>query len=271
MIQLSEQQFEDLHKLELELLLEVDRICKKCNIKYTLYAGTVLGAVRHKGFIPWDDDADTAMLRQDYDKFCEVCEKELDSERFYLQYHKNTKGYRWGYAKLRRKNTLYLRQFQDHLPYEQGVSMDIFPMDNVPNNKILRDISNFKCFCIRKILYSPVGMKQAKSGLMRFVYKTIFSAFGERVFKMHEKHIEQTKKLNSDWVRVLTFPTATKHNGYKKKWFVETEPMTFENTTLVGMKHADEYLTFAYGDYMTPPEPKDRKVHPAVEVNFVVD
>lgn len=97
----------------------------------------MLGAVRHGGYIPWDDDADVALLREEYEKFREACKTELDTSRFYFQDHRNTKGYRWGYGKLRRKNTLFLREHQEHMPYKQGIFIDIFPLDSVPDNYIL--------------------------------------------------------------------------------------------------------------------------------------
>lgn len=127
---------EDLRQMQvilLELLLEVDRICRKREIKYMLSSGTLLGAVRHKGFIPWDDDLDVTMLRSEYDRFCEACEEDLDRSRFFLQTHKNTPGYRWGYAKLRRVGTEYVRAGQEHMDYPTGVFIDIFPRDNVPD------------------------------------------------------------------------------------------------------------------------------------------
>ena len=93
MIHLTDIQLRRLQMIELELLQEVDRICSKCNIHYNIIAGTLLGAVRHGGFIPWDDDADVALLRPEYEKFCEACEKELDTDRFYFQDHRNTPGY----------------------------------------------------------------------------------------------------------------------------------------------------------------------------------
>ena len=85
MIKLTEAQLRRVQKIELEMLVEVDRICRKCGIKYCIIAGTLLGAVRHKGFIPWDDDADVAMLRQEYERFRDACEKELDESRFEFQ------------------------------------------------------------------------------------------------------------------------------------------------------------------------------------------
>ena len=113
MLQLDDRQLRQLQMIELEMLVEVDRICKKCGIQYNIIAGTLLGAVRHGGFIPWDDDADVAMLRPEYEKFRKACKTELDTTRFYFQDHRNTRGYRWGYGKLRRKNTLFLRENQE--------------------------------------------------------------------------------------------------------------------------------------------------------------
>ena len=94
--------------IQLEMLEEVDRICKKCGIKYNIIAGTLLGAVRHGGYIPWDDDADIAMLRPEYERFRIAVRTELDTTKFYFQDNRRTRAYRWGYGKLRRKNTLFL-------------------------------------------------------------------------------------------------------------------------------------------------------------------
>ena len=101
MIHLDGSSLRQLQLLELELLLEVDRICRKCGIHYTIIAGTMLGAVRHRGFIPWDDDVDAALLRPEYERFREECRTELDADRFYFQDHTATPGYRW-YAAERR-------------------------------------------------------------------------------------------------------------------------------------------------------------------------
>ena len=88
-----------LQMIELEILTEIDRICRKNNIHYSLTGGTLLGAVRNGGFIPWDDDADISMLRSEYRKFQKACKTDLDEDRFYFQDIESTKGYRWGYGK----------------------------------------------------------------------------------------------------------------------------------------------------------------------------
>ena len=182
MIELDKKTLRNLQLTELELLEEVDRICKKCNIHYNIIAGTLLGAVRHGGFIPWDDDADVALLRSEYEKFRKACETELDTTRFYFQDHRNTPGYRWGYGKLRRKDTVFLREHQEHMPYEQGVFIDIFPLDYVPENYGVRRVHNFVCFLYRKFFWSEVGRVADKNPFMRGLY-TVMSKVPEQTLK----------------------------------------------------------------------------------------
>lgn len=190
---------EDLRKLQmiqLEMLLEVDRICKKHNIKYCIIAGTLLGAVRHRGFIPWDDDADVAMLRTEYEKFCKVCEFELDKSRFYFQNHKNTKEYRWGYAKIRRVGTEFIRKGQEHLKYPSGIFLDVFPLDNVPDNIYLRKFHNILCTLIRKMQWSKVGARVDKNIFMRILY-TILSLIPKKFIFIFYDFLVLMRKLHN--------------------------------------------------------------------------
>lgn len=99
MIELDATTLRKLQMTELEMLKEVDRICRKYDIKYSLDGGTLLGAIRHNGFIPWDDDADVVMLRPEYIRFYKACKKELDKDKFFLQDFRTDLDYRWGYSK----------------------------------------------------------------------------------------------------------------------------------------------------------------------------
>ena len=185
MVELDRKNLRRLQMIELEMLLEVDRICRKHHIPYNIIGGTLLGSVRHRGFIPWDDDADLAMMRKDYMKFRKICRKELDNSKYYFQDAEVTDGYRWSYGKLRRKDTLFLREYQEHMPYEQGVFIDIFPVDHVPDAYLPRAVYNFMCFCVRKILWSEVGKYQEQNMLKRKIYQLLSRIPAKDVIHCH--------------------------------------------------------------------------------------
>lgn len=263
----------DLRKIQLiqlEMLREVDRICKKCNIHYNIIAGTLLGAVRHKGFIPWDDDADVAMERFEYERFRKACATELNKDKFYFQDHRNTKGYRWGYGKLRRKNTLFLRENQEDMPYDQGIFIDIFPLDSIPDNYILRSLFNLEAFVMRKCLWSKVGKKADKSPVKRFVYMLLDKIDDRVVFLHYHSMIRRCQKKygNSRMVRIITYPTPNNEWGYLKCWYKNSCEIEFEGYMFLGIKDYDSYLTFKFGEYMILPDLNHRKIHPVSDLQL---
>ncbi|BBF44129.1 lipopolysaccharide cholinephosphotransferase LicD1 [Lachnospiraceae bacterium KM106-2] len=262
MIEIEQEVLKKIQAVQLEMLVEVDRICKKCTIHYNIIAGTLLGAVRHGGYIPWDDDADIAMLREEYEKFRRACQTELDKTRFYFQDHRNTKGYRWGYGKIRRKDTLFLRENQEHMPYEQGIFIDIFPLDGVPDNYYLRSLKNFECFCIRKILWSKVGKIADKNLFMRKWYQILDKIPEEKIFHYYHGMIRKANVRKTQMVRILMFPTPNKEYGYYRKWYENSGEIVFEQIVFQGIADYDSYLSFKFGDYMELPPIEQRKIHP---------
>ncbi len=261
MLELDDVTLRRLQMIELELLAEVHRICEKCGIHYNIIAGTLLGAVRHKGFIPWDDDADVAMMRPEYEKFRKICRTELDRTRFYFQDQRNTPGYRWGYGKLRRKNTLFLRERQEHMPYNQGVFIDIFPLDYVPHNMILRRLHNMRCFLYRKFFWAEAGRKADQSPAMRLLYSMMCRVPEQILKKSFYRFICKSNQKKSGWVRILTFPTPNKAYGYRVEWYLHSEEFLFEGRKFWGIRDYDDYLSFKYGDYRELPPQEERKVH----------
>lgn len=262
MIEIKQDTLRQIQMIQLEMLVEVDRICRKCGIKYNIIAGTLLGAVRHGGYIPWDDDADVALLRPEYEKFRQAVKTELDATRFYFQDHRRTRGYRWGYGKLRRKNTLFLREHQEHMPYQQGVFIDIFPLDGVPDNYILRSIKNFECFCVRKILWSKVGQVAEKGILKRQWFKLLAQIPEEQIWKHYNRMVSSAGRKRTRMVRILTYPTPNSEYGYYRSWYENSTDIMFEGIIFQGIKDYDSYLSFKFGEYMSLPPIEDRKTHP---------
>ncbi len=269
MINLSNDQLRRLQEIELEMMLELDRICEKYNIKYTIIGGTLIGAVRNKGFIPWDDDVDIAMLRPEYERFRKACKRNLDKSRFYFQDDRNTPGYRWGYGKLRRKGTLFLREYQEHMPYEQGVFLDVFPHDYVPDPFLLRKIHDLQCFMIRKMLWSEIGQITEKNMIIRFVYSILAKIPLNYVRNALYNLIYRSDRIKTHYVRALMFPTFGKDSGYNSTWFEPGEKKEFEGHLFQCMKGAKEYLAYSYGDYMKLPPENERKVHPVSEIRLI--
>ena len=258
---LTPEELRAVQRTELEILREIDRICRKNGIRYCVIAGTLLGAVRHGGFIPWDDDADVAMLRPDYDRFAAACARDLDRTRFLFQDHRTTPGYRWGYGKVRRRDTLFLRAGQEHMPYDQGIFVDVFPLDAVPDSPVGRLLTDIRCFAVRKFLWSKAGKVSDPSSVMRRIYALMDRVPEKRILGRLEKLIAGADR-GSRWVRILMFPTPNRSRGYLRRWYEDPEEVQFEGFAFPGAAPADEYLRFKFGDYRVLPPPEQRKTHP---------
>lgn len=254
-INLNEEQLKQLQREMLLLLLEVDRICKKYNIQYFLAYGTLIGAIRHKGFIPWDDDVDIQMFRKDYEKFCEVCETELNTTKFFLQNQKTDKYYNWVFGKLRLVNTSYVRAGQEHLKQITGICIDILPLDNMSSNKYQQKFTIFMCKLCRKILWAQVGKKNANNRYIRMLYKAL-SFIPRRltifIFELFAKLYN--KKETSFLVSHNTFGQI-----YKRELYDETIHVEFERHTFRAPKGYDDILSSVYGDYKELPPTEERR------------
>lgn len=258
--------FRKMQLLQLDMVLELDRVCRKHDIKYVLTCGSLLGAVRHKGYIPWDDDADIGMLREEYEKFRKVAH-ELDPTICYFQDHENDPDYLWEYGKLRRIGTSYIRAGQEHLKGKTGVFIDIFPMDDIPKKVIGQVIQDFYCFFLRKVLWARVGKKTEK-GFLKIWYVILSQIPVNWVYRRVNSMTARSKNINPNRVRILLFTSFGKLNykhplseryGMPKKWFLDREEYTFEGHQLYGSRDYDGFLKYMYGDYMKLPPEEERK------------
>lgn len=228
----------DAQLCELEILKEIDSICRKHNIKYWLSSGTLLGAVRHSGFIPWDDDVDIEMLRSDYDRFIEIFEREAD-DKFALQTYENEPNYTLPFAKVRDKATFVIEEGTLRYKYN-GYWVDVFPIEY--NNLKIHRLS---CILHQIFLYSKIGIMSKKRYFLyaakRFVFGCLFP-----ICRLLSK-LSATKQLRH------TFGIAFYSPRDINDIFPLAE-MNFENYSFFVPSNYDAYLRKLYGDYMTIPE-----------------
>jgi lipopolysaccharide cholinephosphotransferase len=267
-IHLSSQELRSVQLTELEMLKEAHRICEKHGISYCAIGGTALGTIRHKGFIPWDDDIDIAFLRKDYEKFRVILETELNTEKFYFQDQKKTKGYCWGYGKIRRKGAEFVRLGQEHMPYEQGIFIDIMPLDFVPNNYLFRCLHTFVAFLFRKAFWSRVGKYTAK-GMEKFIYGILIKIPEKWLKNNFEKFVKFSNRKETKFARLLLFPCATSNLGEPVEFYKNTDNFVFENFTIKAPKDYEKYLTFMFGNYMELPPENKRKTHPVSKLKLL--
>lgn len=271
-IELSKDEFRRMQLIELELLKELDRVCRLHDIPYVITDGTMLGAVRHKGFIPWDDDADVCMLREDYERFKKEAMKDLDPALCYFQDNTTDPYYRWGYAKLRRVGTKHIRAGQEHLKCKTGIFIDIMPYDDIPNNLPGQILQNFYCYCCRKILWSEVGKMKAK-GLKRIWFQLLSHISVDSVYKALRIYTDRSRNKSTNRVRLLLFkPPGREYTkkplndryGMTKRWITERAEYEFEGVNVYGSLDADGFLTWKFGDYMKLPPEDQREGHAQV-------
>jgi lipopolysaccharide cholinephosphotransferase len=256
--------FAELRQLQLvllDMLIELDRICEKHKIRYCIIAGTLLGAVRHKGFIPWDDDLDVAMTRGEYERFREVCKSDLDESRFFFQDNTTDSQYPWGWGRLRRGDSEFIRLGQEHLKMRTGIFLDVFPIDSVPDFAPIRGIFTAYCFVLRKILYAETGAVSEKK--WRFLYGLLKTIQKKWVFRRLAELHNWRRERNTKYGRILMFPTPKDRPfGYLRKWYVDIGKIEFERRMFPCIRDYDEYLTYKFGDYMKLPPENQRHWHP---------
>ena len=153
-----------IQQIQLAYLLEVDRICRKHNIKYFLGGGTLLGAIRHKGFIPWDDDSDIMMLREDYDKFCKIAASELPANMSF-QSNKTDKSCFYEFAKLRVNGTAFATGFaKEHKTMHNGIAFDIFCHDKTANSRFAQKIHLAMTIFTRALVFNKWNPRKTENG-----------------------------------------------------------------------------------------------------------
>lgn len=255
---------EKLHFVQFEMLKTFDAICKNHDINYVLFAGTALGAIRHQNFIPWDDDLDVALLRDDYEKFLKIAKNELAPE-YYLQ-KEFSAHWPMFYTKLRKNNTAYIEKMApiDHKQH-QGIYIDIFPCDNLASNFLMQHI---QFFCSKIIIAKSLSQR---GYVTNHALKKAFIQFC-KLIPLKLPYRITIRRNDSDSMLVHTFLGASSRFEkaiFKREWFTQTIGVPFGDGVFPVSKCYEKLLTTMYGNYMQLPPLKDRiaKAH-AVLVDF---
>lgn len=259
------------HSLELDIAQEIKRICEKHRIKYFMIAGTLLGAIRHKGFIPWDEDMDFGMLRSDFERFVQACRTDLDTNRFFLQTNESDKGYTYAFAKLRLKGTRIVESVSENASADQGIFVDIFPFDNVPDKKWQSTLHEKERYIWKNILAVKLGYKNGmhRSKALQVILKAVASVLPYQfILSRKNKAFTRYNKKKSE-----NIVTAEGSYRYKKetipgRYVEKLVNLPFEEMEFPAFACYEEYLTGMYGDYMKLPPADKRNKHAIQEVDF---
>lgn len=270
-IQLLETDLNIIRKIELDIVSEIDRICRKHDIRYSMIGGTLLGAVRHKGFIPWDDDIDLMMTRPEYDKFLAAAKTDLDS-RFQLANYEETPSIGEPFTKIMARNTVLRERFIGKSEAPCGVFADIFPFDASPDNWLSQMAHRFRNYTLRKKILIRSGYDFNKHGLKKFAYDLIrISTFSSKQMLIKKYRINQTKYSGKNVRNVVSLGG---NYGYKKdlipaEWFSEYLYLDFEDIQLMSVKEYVKVLEHYFGDYMRlPPENERVNKHKVAELDL---
>lgn len=262
--------------VQLEIAKEVKRICEKNDISYFMDGGTLLGAIRHKGFIPWDDDMDFGFTRDNYERFIDVAGKELSPE-FFLQTWDSDKEYGYAFAKIRKKGTIYQERIAQDSSANCGIFIDLFPYDNLPDGQyekiiLLTKLTFLKMLLKTKANYKP-WMEDENINYKRWLVYLPIRVFSHFLCKekIQNLYIKTVKKANEKESKMIYPQVAEKLGVWAMRidYFSEYIPLKFENTDFLAPIHYREFLTTGYGDYMTPPPIEKRQnVHGVVKIDF---
>jgi lipopolysaccharide cholinephosphotransferase len=255
-----------LQMVELDLLLAVDRLCTKHHLTYYLVGGSALGAARHHGFIPWDDDIDVGMPRPEYQRFLQVCSNELPAGLF-LQTRQTDPSFFRHFAVIMNENTAWLEPGYQRVRYHQGVGIDIWPIDGAPSSPILQR------------MHAAVIWLSVVSGSLRYVarysgrfFKRILALMSLCIpydfwFGLGEKALRWSKLETAPyWGHICAGDYM--RQVVPRECFGRPERLKFEDHDLPVPGQLDAYLKHLYGNYLQQPPMEQRAGHSAYLIDL---
>ena len=259
---------------QLEIAKEIRRVCDENDIRYFLSDGTFLGAVRHQGFIPWDDDMDVGMLREDYEKFCRIAPEKLGKDYVFQNWYTDP-NYGLPFGKVMKRGTIYLENKKTTRLRENGFYVDIFPYDYVPEAEAAQKEMAVKLRKLYRIQlmkcgYQPWmdnGKVNWKKRLGYLYYQLL--ALGKHQQELAKAYDAIATQYPESGVVCEQYGMFTPNLFHDAKIFREFGNYSFEGETFQSVRDYHGYLSRMYGDYMQlPPENERENRHQIVEIDF---
>lgn len=251
--------------VELDLLAEFQRVCKKHHIKYIASGGTMLGAVRHKGFIPWDDDIDLMMLREEYEKLCSVAPSEF-KHPYFFQIPKTDLGYFKGFARLRNSETTAIFDYErkSKFRFNQGIFIDIFPMDHVVDDKNLlkqqsekvksleNRVSSYSYYNYRCYRNNSIKNKVLHLLLPLIKKPSYWLLRPDKIQELLNAECQRYNIIKTKYVGLLSFQFDNRVHDIEREDMNNLIESDFEFLKIPNIAEFDKALRWKFGDYMTP-------------------
>lgn len=258
-------QLQHLQRVILSIAKDIDALCRANNIQYYLLGGSAIGAIRHKGFIPWDDDFDIIMDDANYRKFIEVAREQLDPDKYYVC--EGLKDWPLYFTKIKLKGT-HLKEVEGFWDKDtDGIYVDVFKMDNVPGNKIIAHYQYFLgklylCYTLSRRTYDSASFSKRLMMALSFPLRCKF------VRQWVLKRVEKFNGIETENFGFFYGRTRYHSSVIKKSIFGKPTYVPFEDTEFPIAEHYHEYLTQVFGDYMKlPPENQRVGLH-LLDVTF---
>lgn len=238
----------DLQLVELSILREFIRVCEAHGLRYYIAYGTLLGAVRHRGFIPWDDDIDVTMPRGDYNRFAAICASDL-RPGFKWQSYATEKHYPHWFGKVIKTDTVFRHALTERLSFQQSVYIDVFPLDGLANRPFEALVQRVLLrFCRLRL-----GVDVMRTPVKRLLVQVTRILPRRSVISLIEAMSRRFPTGTSRRWICVGGPYGYGSQSFPSGWFGTGEAQAFQDLTVVGPTAWDKYLTQLYGDYMTPP------------------
>lgn len=261
-------EIERMKRIQLEMLDELDRICRKHKILYHLAMGTLLGAVRHAGYIPWDDDIDVVMSRSDYEFFLRIAADEL-GEDYFVQNHRTEKNYHLTFTKIRRNQTVALEAVSKNIDIHHGIYIDIFPLDPIPSSKPLKALLVSSVWILHNMLALKIKERVLRSRNNALKLLKVIVHYG--LYPVSNHFINGTlsyvlsgfNKADSKFYTIFLEPDLKLYKKFRLPIdkYTDVVEVKFEDRVFFAPKDYHEILQGVYGDYLTHPPVEQQKSH----------